>query len=150
MSKITVIFTKRNWNPVSMAIRYCIPRSRFSLALSSHCLIDDGDYVIEASMMHGVRRVLKSVAMKGLTTVATVEFNVPDAEAGLAWARTQVGMPYDFKGAFGLALSPYRDWMEPDAWFCYELAAAALVAAGKDCFREVGHISETTLLAIKP
>lgn len=150
MSKITVIFTKRNWNPVSLAIRYCIPRSRFSLALSSHCLIEDGDYIIEASMTHGVRRELKSVAMKGLTAVATVEFNVPDAEAGLKWARTQVGSEYDFKGAFGLALKPYRNWKEDDCWFCYELAAMTLVKAGKDCFRSAGHITESTLLAIKP
>lgn len=150
MKKITLIFTKRNWNPVSWLIRFCIPRSRFAMSISSHCLIDDGDNLIEASMFHGVRRVPREVALKGLTVVGKIDYSVPDAEAGLAWARSQVGTRYDFRGAFGLALSPYREWLEDDAWFCYELGGATLVAAGKNCFRSVGHISETILLAINP
>jgi uncharacterized protein YycO len=88
--------------------------------------------------------------MKGLTEVARVSYEVLDSEAGLEWARTQVGSKYDFKGAFGLALSPYRDWSEEGSWFCYELAAATLAKAGKDCFRVTGHITENVLLAIKP
>lgn len=148
--KITVIFTKRNWNPVSWLIRWCIPRSRFHLSQSSHCLIVDGDYLIEATMMHGVRRVLIADAMKGQTEITRVVYNVADAEAGIRWLRNQVGSKYDFKGALGLALSPYRDWKEDDCWFCYELAAAALAKAGKDIFKSYGHITETNLMAIKP
>jgi len=150
MEQITLIFTKRNWSPGSLLIRWCLPRSRFYNSQSSHCLIEDGEYLIEASMTHGVRRVKREEALKGLTAVNTVAYNVPNAEAGLKWAREQVGKKYDFKGALGLAIAPDRDWMEDDAWFCYELGAATLVAAGKDCFRSVGHISESTLLAIKP
>lgn len=150
MDKITVIFTKRKWNPVSYLIRWCVPRSRFHLALSSHCLIEDGDFMIEATMLHKVRRLPRAEAMKGQTIVETVVYNVPDAEAGLAWARTQVGMSYDFRGAFGLALSPDRDWKKDGWWFCYELAAATIVKAGKDCFRNTGNINESMLLAIKP
>lgn len=150
MAHITVIFTKRNWNPVSFLIRFCIPRSRFAMALASHCLIEDGDYCIEASMLHGTRRVLKSEALKGAEVVAVVKYEVPDAEAGLEFARNQVGKPYDFKGAFGLALSPYRDWAEPDCWFCFELAAATLEKAGRDAFVNIGHINDSILLALKP
>jgi uncharacterized protein YycO len=113
-------------------------------------LIVDGDYLIEASMTHGVRRVPFSEAMKGLKEVARVTYNVPNAEEGIEWARAQVGSKYDFKGAFGLALSPYREWAEETSWFCYELAAACLAKAGKDVFRSTGHITEVTLLAIKP
>lgn len=151
MQTITVIFTKREWNPGSYAIRWGLPKSRFHVAPASHCLIKDGDYLIEASMEHGVRRVLAAEALKGLTVVQEVSFSVPDAEAGLAWVRTQVGMPYDWFGAFGLALAPDREWMQPDKWFCFELAAATLVHAGRADFREdAGHISGNLLMALKP
>ena len=88
--------------------------------------------------------------MEGLEEVVRVEYNVTDAATGLSWAREQVGASYDFKGAFGLALSPYRNWSKEGSWFCYELAAATLEKAGKDVFRCTGHITENTLLAIKP
>jgi uncharacterized protein YycO len=150
METVNVVFTKRKFNPTSWIIRWCLPRSRFHSSQSSHAMIVDGDYVIEATMLHGTRRVLKAEALKGAVVVADVHYSVPDAEAGLAWARAQVGLPYDFKGAVGLALSPDRDWTEQDSWFCYELAAATLKAAGRDVFKHYGHISENQLLAIKP
>ena len=40
----------------------------------------------------------------------------------------QVGKPYDETAILAFALN--RDWRETDAWFCSELAAAALEAAG--------------------
>jgi len=146
---ITVIFTKRKWNPVSLLIRWAIPRSRLSLAESSHCLVKDGDYYIEANMLHKVRRSKADVAMKGLTVVKTVYYQVPNAEVGLAYGRTQVGKKYDWGGAFGL-LDPDRNWTAENSWFCYELTAAILRAAGRDQFNELGHITGTTLLALKP
>lgn len=150
MENITVLFTTRNWNPVSYAIRWAIPRSRFHVSHASHCLVVDGDYLIEASMTHGVRRVLREEALKGLTIVDTVAFNVPDAEAGLAFARLQDGKRYDFKGAFGLALTPDREWDDDSDWFCFELAAATLQAAGRDSFRSAAHITGSMLQALKP
>jgi len=150
MSTITVIFTKRQWNPVSWLIRWAVPRSRFALALSSHCLIVDGDHVIEANMIHGVRRVPTEVGMAGLTVVKTVDYSVQDAEAGLVWGRLRDGEKYDYPGAFGIAIRVDRDWAEPGRWFCYELAAAVLKAAGRDAFAYAGYITETTLLSIKP
>lgn len=151
MSKITVIYTKRKWNIGSLVIRWGVPRTRFYIARASHCLVQDGDYLIEASAEHGVRRALATEALKGLTVVRVVEYEVPDAEAGLAWLRTQVGKPYDYKGAIGLAIAPDRDWTEDDMWFCFELTAATLLKAGRNSFREdAGHISGETLMAIKP
>jgi hypothetical protein len=57
---------------------------------------------------------------------------------------------YDWEGALGLGLSPYREWAAADAWFCYELGAGFLVAAGRDDFVDLGHITEAPLLMIKP
>lgn len=151
MGKLTVLFTKRKWNAGSFLIRWCLPRTRFHAATASHCLIEDGDYVIEAHMKYGVRRVHRDVALKGLTVVKRIEFDVPDASKGMTWARNQVGLPYDWSGALGLALAPGRNWMEPDKWFCFELAAAALSIAGRDAFsEEAGHITGAMLMAIKP
>lgn len=150
MNQITIVFTKRKLNPGSWLIRWALPRSRFKWAISSHCMIEDGDFVIEANMLHGVRRVLRDEAMKGLTVVQTVSFSVPDADAGLRWARDQVGQEYDFKGAFGLALAPDRNWIESGSWFCYELAAGAILQAGRDAFRLIGHVTESQLLLLKP
>jgi uncharacterized protein YycO len=150
MDSLKLVFIKRPLNPVSALIRWALPRSRFAWALSSHVMIIDGDYVIEATMLHGVRRVLLTVAMLGVTVVAERNFSVPNAADGLTWARARVGSAYDFKGAFGLALTPDRDWHDPVSWFCYELAAGAIVNAGRDAFTEKGHITESTLLSIKP
>lgn len=176
MRTIHAIFTKRAWNPVSWLIRWTVPRSRFALSLSSHCMIVDGDYIFEANMLHGVRRAPKAVALKNLTVVQTVDYTVPDAEKGLAFLRAQVctyqapipkWMPvymrstyqsvmlfihsnYDWAGAFGVAIDPSRDWMDPGWWFCYELLAAAIRESGRDIFRHTGYITESTLLSIKP
>jgi uncharacterized protein YycO len=148
MGSITVVFTKRPWNPVSLLIRWMVPRSRLIIAPSSHCLIEDGEYMIEAHMLHGVRRALRDEAMKGLTVVRVVAYSVADPEAGMRWARAQVGQKYDFKALIGIALD--RPWMESGSWYCYELAAGALAHAGRDVFREIGNITESMLLSIKP
>ena len=149
-SKITVVFTKRRMNPISWFIRWAVPRSRFALALSSHCMIVDGDYIIEAHMRHGVRRVLANEAMKGLTIVRSINYSVANAEDGLAWGREQCGAGYDWAGAFGTAIEVDREWQNPSEWFCYELAASVIKNAGRDAFAEYGCITESTLLSIKP
>jgi hypothetical protein len=149
VQSITIIYTKRRFNPISWLIRWALPRSRFSLALASHCMIVDGDHCIEASMLHGVRRVPMDIALAGQVTVIAVDYSVPDADAGLDWLRSQVGQPYDWRGAFGLALDVDRDWQEETDWFCFELAACTLERAGRAIFADTGHITGSVLMAIK-
>lgn len=150
MKTITILFTRRNWNPVSWLIRWAVPRSRFSLGLSSHAIVIDGDTCYEATMLHGVRAVPRHVALAGQVLVKETRYTVPDPAAGLEWLRGQVGRPYDFAGAFGLAFGPGRSWAEDDCWFCYELAAATLRAAGRPVFANLSHVGETALMAINP
>ena len=45
-----------------------------------------------------------------------------------AFLNAQLGKPYDFEAIAAFALD--RDWRKPDSWFCSELVAAALQAAG--------------------
>lgn len=176
MSTITIMLTRRRWNPISWLIRYGMPRSRFALALSSHAIVFDGDICYEATMLHGVREVPRQVAMAGQHAVYEKRFSVPNRAAGIAWARAQVctyqpnppkWLPkwlrsplavvlklarnnYDFKGAFGIAFAPGRKWQEDDCWFCFEFAAGVLRAAGRDVFADLSHVGETALIAINP
>lgn len=66
-----------------------------------------------------------------------------------AFLRAQLGKPYD-KTAIG-AFVLERDWQEPDAWFCSELMAAALVECGwfaSHLATEFNHITPRDLLLI--
>lgn len=150
MGTITVLFTRRKWNPVSWLIRWAMPRSRFAFALSSHAIVVDGDDCYEATMTYGVRKVAREVALKNQIVVRETPYTVPDAAAGIAWAAKQAGKPYDFRGALGLALAPGRDWHEDDRWFCYEFAAAVLRHSKRPVFANLSHVGETALMAINP
>lgn len=150
MTSITILFTRRKWSLVSWLIRWAIPRSRFALALSSHAIVLAGETCFEATMLHGVRAVPRTVALKNQIVVKETRYTVPDAAAGLAWAQSQVGKPYDFKGAFGLALAPGRDWYDDDCWFCYEFAAAVLRYSKRPVFANLSHVGETALMSINP
>lgn len=171
---VSVTFTRRRFNPISWAIRWGMPRSRFALALSSHAIVDFGDVCYEATMTHGVRKSPRDVALHGQTIVCQAHYQVADRDAALAWAESQLcayqpaapawmgarvgaayraaqlilNSNYDWGGAIGLGLAPDRDWAEAGKWFCYEFAAAALRAAGGPKFGKVSHIGETALLAV--
>lgn len=151
MSTMTIVFTKNKWSFFSWLVRWAIPRSRFSLALSSHCVIMDENHThCYDTMPHtGVRYSLLEKVMDGASVVRILTYTVPDAKAGFEFLTQQLGKPYDLKGAMGLGLNPYREWEENNSWFCYELAAGALSAAGLDIFNDVNHITEIPLMSIK-
>lgn len=150
MDYITLHFTRRPWNPISFAIRWAMPRTRFALALSSHAIVQIGDWCYEATMLHGVRKVSAKVALKGQLLVRSVHYEVVDLTAATKFADDQVGAGYDFQGAFGLPMAPDRNWEDPSSWFCYELAAAILRAAGRPVGVHLSHVGETALLSISP
>lgn len=157
MDNLSIILTRAS-NPASLAIRLALPHSLFALGRASHAVIVDGEHAIEARMLyrrengrfaHGVRRVPLGQAIGGSAQiVGQINFAVPDAPAGLAWAREQVGRPYDFKGAFGLSLDPFREWQRDDAWFCFELAAATIHKAGRVVFASAGHVTGREFLIV--
>ena len=64
----------------------------------------------------------------GMTHIVRVEIPCNDAAAGLAFARAQIGKPYDVTAIEAFVAD--RDWRNPAAWFCSELAAATLEQAG--------------------
>lgn len=154
MDRVTVVFTKSNLSPISWLIRWALPRSRFALALSSHCLVKignekDGYRTFDMGFKMKLTEVEWEKAMKDRVVVATRTYLVPNLEMGIAWAREQIGKDYDIKGAFGVAIAPGRDWSSEEDWFCYEFAAAFLKACGLDIFNSLAHITETALLSLR-
>jgi hypothetical protein len=124
------------------------------MAPASHVITLDGNsgFAIEANMLHGVRRVTVEEAIRGAVVVSTVDYEVPDAEAGLVWLRATAerNADYDFKGAFGVALAPDRNWQEDSDWFCSELHANGMVKAGRRTFVDNARVTPYNLMCIEP
>lgn len=96
----------------------------------SHVAIIDGDDVIEArALRRGVVRTPLVSAVARASEYEVVAIPTPSDAAGIAWARTTVGAPYDWWGVFGI-LARERDWQSPEDWYCSEHAERALVEAG--------------------
>lgn len=63
------------------------------------------------------------------------------AAAALAWARSQIGKPYDWSAIYGIPFR--RDWRDPSAYDCAELVAAAFEAANFPLIR-LDHLDRIT------
>jgi uncharacterized protein YycO len=118
----------RRHNPGSLLLRF------FTWSSWSHCgIVTPDGTVIEAAAFHGVIERPLSEFMAGVSKSADRDIPLPDDAAAIRFARAQVGKPYDWSGAIGLALR--RDtWQADDAWFCSELVEAAAAAGGRQRF----------------
>lgn len=94
----------------------------------NHVAIEVGGSVFDATLACGVA----SWAPEGFTDrydeVETIEIELPDEAAGLAFLMAQVGKRYDWAPLIALPIR--ADWQDPDRWFCSELFAAFLEAGG--------------------
>lgn len=117
----------RSRNPGSLLLRTALWSSW------SHCgvLTEDGT-VIEAAVWHGVIERPLSEHLHGKSQSAIKNVVVPDAAAGVQWARLQIGKPYDWLGVIGLGLR--REWERADDWFCSELCERAVLESGRRRF----------------
>lgn len=131
MPTVRVLFTRRH-HIGSQAIRLGTWSSW------SHVdLVDDRGaepMLIGAVAPAGVVVVLMAERLSLASRAVLVEFTVPDRDAVLDAALSQVGKPYDWLGVAGIALRG-RDWQEDDCWFCSELVAWAFSKAGYPLFR---------------
>lgn len=99
----------------------------------SHCgIVTPGMTVIEAAAFHGVieRTYADFIVSASKYSVKVIPLE-SDALA-VQWARSQIGKPYDWSGAIGLAF--HREWDDPAAWFCSELIEGACMAGGRNRF----------------
>lgn len=101
----------------------------------SHAAILDGLDVIEARAWQGVVRTPLPIHCAHASRYEIVEIECPDPDAARRFAASQVGRRYDWGGVIGI---PLRERIEsPDRWFCSELVEAALIAGGRNRFREL-------------
>ena len=150
MGKIKLIFTRTKWSPISWVIRYSLPRTRFALGLSSHCYIvsdKDSGYYYEADPFKGVRLIHNSEAItNSMLIVRELYYTVSDVDKGCLFLKEQLGKKYDFSAALGISLNPDRKWDDDSKWYCYELAAGCLSAAGRTDFTNISHVTEYALI----
>lgn len=101
-----------------------------------HCAVIDGDIVIESLALRGgvVISTLKEVIARS-TVHEIVQIECPDPEKGLNWARTTVGLPYDWSGIFAIPFRE-RNWQNPNKWYCSELVEQTIVMSGRIRFRD--------------
>lgn len=125
MAKVRILFCRSRHiaTPILRAAMWS-PWSHVALIMD-----DEEDAVIDATFMHGgvQRRSLAEVLAKS-TAHEFREIECPDAAAAYAFARAQLGKPYDTWGVLGIGL--HRDWQDDSAWFCSEFVEAALAAGG--------------------
>lgn len=103
-----------------------------------HCgLVTPQGTVIEAVAFGGVVESSLHHAQARASKWAIVEVECPDPVAAVAFARQQLGKPYDWGGIFGMVAR--EPWARDDRWFCSELVEAALAAGGRRRFRVETH-----------
>lgn len=99
-----------------------------------HCgLVTPQGTVIEARAMNGVGEASLHNVQARSSKFTIVEVDCPDPAAAIAFARQQLGKPYDWGGIFGMVAR--EPWARDDRWFCSELVEAALAAGGRRRFR---------------
>lgn len=114
----------------------------------SHCAILADAKVIDATMQHGVaeRPFVEFVSEYPDHLMVSVEC---DESQALAFARSQIGKPYDWLAIVGFVFR--RGWSCGDKWFCSEFVEAALKAGGRQRFREeLPRITPRDVWAVSP
>lgn len=124
-----LLFTRRN--TIGSYLICLFTRSQWS-----HCVIVESESsVIDSTFAHrGVRRRALATIYSESSKTEEVDIPVPDEAGALAYARAQIGKPYDWKAILSFVFR--RNWSDDRAWFCNELAEACLAAGGKKRFRE--------------
>lgn len=95
----------------------------------------EGDYIIDATFRHGgVRMRTVGELLHEASAVEWVDVDVPDEAAGMRFLADQLGRGYDWTALVGFVMR--ADWASVQRWFCSELAAAGIQAAGRKLLRE--------------
>ena len=114
---LTVLFASNN-KPASLAIKL------FTLSKWSHCAILDGDFVIDATLATGVRRIPFKKWKAHYKSYEAKELPCDSRKEAILKARRQVGKKYDWLGIFSFVF--HKDYEDKKKWFCSELVAYAM------------------------
>lgn len=95
----------------------------------SHCeLMRDDGLLLGADYPQGVDYFSFENRLRLATKWAIAEVAGANEARVWAFAREQLGKPYDLRGALGI---PFRsNWNDPARWWCSELVAASFLHAG--------------------
>ncbi len=109
--------------------------SAFEGGLASHVGISvpdhqgEGEAIIDTSLKHGGVRAWHPADWHArYELVQRITVPLPDEAAGHAFLQDQLYKPYDWTALVGFVM--WRDWSSSRAWYCSELAAAAMMAGG--------------------
>lgn len=129
--EVTILFSRRP--TVSSALLRAFLWSEWS-----HCaLMIDGE-VYEATAKHGVIHRSLGAFLEGTDRHHRVTVTVTAMQqlALRTLAESQLGRPYDWAGALGIAFR--RNWEEDDAWFCSEFVAWLFQSVGRPLVHKPG------------
>lgn len=100
----------------------------FLMSRWNHVAIQVGGVVYESVWGKGVIQHPAHAFAHRWERVSSVDVDVADVAALLAFLNSQVGKPYDWRAILAF---PFRgSWQKRDAWFCSELVYEALRVGG--------------------
>lgn len=100
----------------------------FLMSRWNHVAIQVGGVVYESVWGKGVIQHPAHASVHRWERVSSVDVDVADVAALLAFLNSQVGKPYDWRAILAF---PFRgSWQKRDAWFCSELVYEALRVGG--------------------
>jgi len=115
----------------------------------NHVAVEINGLVYEADMLEGVRTVPVRQFKRMWTDTEARDIDVPDKVAAFRFLQAQLGKPYDRLAI--LAMPFWRDWQDPDKWFCSEFIARFLVEGGhRDFFIEKHRIWPRDIWIVAP
>lgn len=97
---------------------------------SSHCAVDLGDVIVDATFLHGVRAWTRAEFFAMHTLVNAYQMHLPATAVGEGWARARAaeGLRYDWLRILGYML--WRTLGSKRGLSCEELQLGALLLAG--------------------
>ena len=125
---LTVVYTGSR-DPLSKLARVLTQNAKWS-----HCGILVEGFVVEARVWYGVVATPFEEWKARCPHYEVVQIDCPNPAAARSFAWSQIGVGYDYLGAFGV---PFRSsWQDSNRWYCSELVEAALAAGGRQRWRD--------------
>lgn len=99
------------------------------MVFDNDLLIGAVSFYAKGSWRGGVQQTTLEarLAQPNISAYKIYSLQVWDESAAFAFAKQQLGKPYDWGGVFGF-MAPNRNWQQDDKWFCSELVAATALA----------------------
>ncbi len=139
-NKIQIMFSTR-YDPISLLIRF------FTWSYWSHVDFVDGDYVIGATGLDGVRKDTLEHQKAKVHKWAIYEFDGDNIEMRKVM-NSIIGKPYDYSAIVGFLFR--TNWEHTDRWFCSEAIVWAARKIGVNLISDKKHRVTPRDLSVSP